>query len=194
MAFEIGKSWADIQVLLQRLSGRHRRSRADRIGCGALAVSIAAMTLYMAVGLFLSREIEARIFGAGVGIFGLLLSAAIADEALRVYDISPRGVDKLVPLAGRVWHIEPAEIFSISLDFTKVWILRINLTSDRTRTVPLFGTLRSALAELYPEIGSGEWLRLPVKVGYFFYGLLAAVVLGTGILLWVLAAKGLLYW
>src|SRR5258707_928978 len=102
MAFEIGKSWADIQVLLQRLSGRHRRSRGDRFCCAALAVFIVAATLYAAIGMFRSEEIEPRIIGIGSGIFGLLFSVALVGDSQAVYDISPQNFDKLLPLVGRV--------------------------------------------------------------------------------------------
>jgi hypothetical protein len=194
MDFEIGVSWADIQVLLQRLAGSHRRSRADRYAGIALAVVLAATVSFVAVALLRDGKIVARIIGAGAGVLGLLLGVAIVAEQYDVYDISLKGIDKLSPFAGRSWHVEPEMIFTMSLRFTDIWFLKIKLTSDQTRFVPLFGTLRSALAELYPEIGSGQSRRLPAKVGNFFYALLALVVLGTAVLLWVLAAKGLLRW
>jgi hypothetical protein len=195
MEFEIGKSDADIQVLLNRLTGRHIRGKSDRYYSIVLAVFMSAILLYGAFSLVRERPgIGEVITSVTIGLLGPLCAATIVGDAYAAFDISPMGIRKLVPVWGVAWNVSAADIHSITLEFQKEWQLRVKTAGDKVRRVPLFGSLRVALASLYPDIGSSESVVLPKTWGYVAYIVLAVVVICTVAGLWVLAARGLVSW
>ena len=196
MEFEIGKSYADIQVLLTRLAGRHVRGKSDRYSSVVLGVFMAAILLYVAISLFRNGhpDVGGVIAGTTIGLFGLLWAVATIGDAYAIFDISTSGIRKLVPVRGVVWSVPAADTQSITLKFQNSWQLRVRTNSDRARVVPLFGSLRVALASLYPEIGSSESVSLPKTWRYVAYTVLAVVLIGAVAALWILAARGLVSW
>jgi hypothetical protein len=196
MEFEIGKSYADIEVLLNRLTGRHIHGKSDRYSSIVLAVFMSAILPYGAFSLVRSERpgVGEVIAGVTIGLVGPLFAVAIIRDAYATFDISPIGIRKLLPVRGVAWNVSAADIHSITLEFQKAWQLRVKTTGDKVRRVPLFGSLRVALASLYPEIGSSDSVVLPKTWGYVAYVVLAVVLICTVAALWILAARGLVSW
>lgn len=197
MRFEIGKSYADVQVILGRLSGDHRSPKKYRIGAIVVSAIVAGVALWSAISIALRQRTDIGaviIVILTLSVLGPAFAIAILEQAFARFRVSPAGIEKVLPIRGVVWKVSTDQIHRIDLEFLRAWQLVIATSDDRIYRVPLLGSLLAAFGTLYPEIGSDEPATLPAKLGYALYALLAIVAVGVAIMFWVLESRGLVSW
>ncbi|HEX7708382.1 MAG TPA: hypothetical protein VF701_18110 [Thermoanaerobaculia bacterium] len=194
MRFEIGSSRADIQVLLTTLRGIHRRSRMSVVGTALLSLVIAAVLPALVAQGMASSDTTDRLFVVGMTLFLGAFAGAMVLEALVTYTVDEFGIAKKHLFQWFSWHIDRADIHSIDLVIETGWTLEVTTTGSKRRALELDGSLREALATLYPEVTPyrpsstdvtrWKWLAAGIAV---LVGIVAGVV-------WWLTHRGVLYW
>ena len=129
MRSEIGKSYADIKVILERLIGRHVHGKGDKVGAIILAVFFTAAAAWMEI------EQHGDLWVTLVVVMLLVFALAFVADAYAEFVISPEGVEKRLPLWGTVWRVQTTEIHGIDLWFMPIPMNDVGWAAQRFREV-----------------------------------------------------------
>lgn len=194
MKFTIGESAADIRVLLETLRGVHRPPRSSMITYAIVATVIAGVVpdlVHQTADLVDPAE-RAFGFASVAGMIAFVLW--MVREALLRYEVTDDGITKTGPFGLLSWTVARGEIHQIALEIDRGWVLAVTTTSSKKRPVPLEGSLRQALAKLYPELSPFEPTARDIQRWKMLGAILSILVVGLTLLLWWLARRGLISW
>jgi hypothetical protein len=195
MKYDIAESYADVQALLGVLAGAHRQRRSDYRANVITGVLVGAMVIWAAfVGWEEAENASERLGAMALALFGVGFPLALWIGGLTEYAFTPHSIEQRNPL-WRSWTLAAADVHRVTVEFTNQWVMIITANTGQTRRFPIVESMSVALGTLYPSVfGPSQPLRLPKRLGYIMYTMLAVVILAFVILVIVLYRRGLLEW
>jgi hypothetical protein len=194
MRFEIGQSGADIAVLLKTLRGNHARSRSSIITSwvlGLVGIWVVPILVRLTIDARTSND---RLFGGTMVVVGAAFAIGMLLESLTIYRVTDEGITKKHPLGLFSWTIPRGDIHEVALELERGWRLRVTTTFSRKHVLSVEGSLRKALAVLYPEVAPFEPTPQDIRRWKWLAAVLGLVVLAVVAMLGLLVRQGLVSW